>query len=389
MRLAVHLISLTSCHLAVAQMDEKGWIPLAIIANFNRVRMLTPNMMLIVESLRDSQLVEVAPDCAYVRAKGSWEQWILPPQQRDLSHNPVSPKAPGEDVGASKPPAAAVSSASPMAAAAGGPASTSLSFAPSTSSTMTWAKRAAQAPPPPANGRAGKKPTHADDEDDDDVFEMDEDQADGGGRGGDAGNGGGLLGEYDFDTELEKLIVVTQTGRGKRGGKPSGMDDKMAKELADGLAAYEQELLDLKGGQKQRPPRAPSGGAGKVGFVPHMLSCVASTSLHAWREKEHTLRISLIFLAFADQCKVGHQPHGHQEPEGRRPRRRVSALQCLWLADGRVARHGQPARVIAGRRLLQVPESHAWLVARPAGQVAQPRWVGRQQEGVPAPCGFA
>ena len=33
-------------------MDENGWIPLAIIANFNRVRMLTPNLVLIVESLQ-------------------------------------------------------------------------------------------------------------------------------------------------------------------------------------------------------------------------------------------------------------------------------------------------------------------------------------------------
>jgi la-related protein 1 len=62
-------------------MDEQGWIPLAIIANFNRVRMLTPNMMLIVEALKESSLVEVALDSAYVRAKGTWKTWILPPQQ--------------------------------------------------------------------------------------------------------------------------------------------------------------------------------------------------------------------------------------------------------------------------------------------------------------------
>ena len=75
-----------------SKMDEKGWIPLAVVANFNRVRMLTPDMMLIVEAMRDSPIVEVAKDSAYLRARETWESWILPLQQRDLSHNPVSPK---------------------------------------------------------------------------------------------------------------------------------------------------------------------------------------------------------------------------------------------------------------------------------------------------------
>jgi len=40
-------------------MDDEGWIPLAVVANFNRVRMLTTDMMLIVDALRDSSVVEV------------------------------------------------------------------------------------------------------------------------------------------------------------------------------------------------------------------------------------------------------------------------------------------------------------------------------------------
>ncbi len=40
-------------------MDDEGWIPLAVVANFNRVRMLTTDMVLIADALRDSEVVEV------------------------------------------------------------------------------------------------------------------------------------------------------------------------------------------------------------------------------------------------------------------------------------------------------------------------------------------
>ena len=41
-------------------MDDEGWIPLALVVTFNRVRMLTTDMMLIVDALRDSKVVEVS-----------------------------------------------------------------------------------------------------------------------------------------------------------------------------------------------------------------------------------------------------------------------------------------------------------------------------------------
>ena len=42
------------------------------------------------------------------------------------------------------------------------------------------------------------------------------------------------------DHDLEKLIVVTQSGRRRGGGR---LDSKAAKDIEDGLAAYEQELM--------------------------------------------------------------------------------------------------------------------------------------------------
>jgi hypothetical protein len=42
-----------------SKMDEAGWIPMPVIANFNRVRMLTPDLMLITDALKTSDIVEV------------------------------------------------------------------------------------------------------------------------------------------------------------------------------------------------------------------------------------------------------------------------------------------------------------------------------------------
>ncbi|GAX78278.1 hypothetical protein CEUSTIGMA_g5720.t1 [Chlamydomonas eustigma] len=257
-----------------SKMDEQGWIPLAIIANFNRVRMLTPNMMLIVEALKESTLVEVAPDSAYVRAKGTWETWILPPQQRDLAHNPVSSST-------SRPPTSTAGDGTISAASDTAPASTSVAPAavvtPSIHVSSTSLIAAASQPgsggpgvssilpiPSAALGASGGKGDD-DIEEEEDLFEMDEDQDDVrdvadaaiNNKTGSPPEDGEAI--FVSDGDIEKLIVVTQSGEKKRGGR---MDVKMAKDIADGLAAYEQELMELKGSNRNhRPPRAPSGGA--------------------------------------------------------------------------------------------------------------------------------
>lgn len=166
-------------------MDEEGWIPLAVVANFNRVRMLTPDMMLIVDALRDSS-VEVAKDSAYLRAKDTWSNWILPPQQRDLSHKPTGAKpeaaaaGSAQEEGAAAAPAAAEGSstqgegAAAAAVAAAGPVAAAVAQA-----SPTKAAPAPSAPvPAPAAAKAKAKPAVDDDEEnldeDEDLFEMDE-----------------------------------------------------------------------------------------------------------------------------------------------------------------------------------------------------------------------
>ena len=55
------------------RMDDAGWIPIEVIAGFNRVRTLTTDLAVIVQSLRGSHVVEVgAPlSCPDVRASVS------------------------------------------------------------------------------------------------------------------------------------------------------------------------------------------------------------------------------------------------------------------------------------------------------------------------------
>lgn len=166
--------------MASAQMDGEGWIPLAVVANFNRVRMLTPDMMLIVDALRESSVVDVSKDSAFLRAKETWSKWILPPQQRDLSHKRSKPEAsdaasaqtnsqeqPASSAAGSE---SAPASTSQLAAAAAAPAAGSLAAAVSQATTSP---SKVPAPPPPAP----KKKAADDEEDldeDEDLFEMDE-----------------------------------------------------------------------------------------------------------------------------------------------------------------------------------------------------------------------
>ncbi|EJD05608.1 winged helix DNA-binding domain-containing protein [Fomitiporia mediterranea MF3/22] len=59
------------------QMDSKGWIPIDLIASFNRVRQLTPDRHLVKEVLSISSLVEVRGD--HVRLSNhQWANFVLP-----------------------------------------------------------------------------------------------------------------------------------------------------------------------------------------------------------------------------------------------------------------------------------------------------------------------
>ncbi|XP_050363220.1 la-related protein 1C-like [Argentina anserina] len=57
-----------------SNMDAQGWVPISLIANFPRVKSLTTNVQLIMESLRASGVVEVQDD--KLRRRSDWTKWI-------------------------------------------------------------------------------------------------------------------------------------------------------------------------------------------------------------------------------------------------------------------------------------------------------------------------
>ncbi|XP_057422692.1 la-related protein 1C-like isoform X2 [Lotus japonicus] len=63
-----------------SNMDEQGWVPITLIANFPRVRSLTSNIQLILDSLRTSTVVEVQGDL--LRRRNDWMRWLPSAQLR-------------------------------------------------------------------------------------------------------------------------------------------------------------------------------------------------------------------------------------------------------------------------------------------------------------------
>ncbi|KAF9111409.1 La ribonucleoprotein domain member 1B [Mortierella sp. AM989] len=58
------------------QMDAEGYVPLSLIANFNRVKSLTTDHALIKDVIKESRVIELNGD--NIRKKGDWATWIFP-----------------------------------------------------------------------------------------------------------------------------------------------------------------------------------------------------------------------------------------------------------------------------------------------------------------------
>ena len=57
-------------------MDSRGWIPISLLASFNRVRQLTLDPQLVRDVLALSQIVEMRDDCVRMGG-GEWAQFVL------------------------------------------------------------------------------------------------------------------------------------------------------------------------------------------------------------------------------------------------------------------------------------------------------------------------
>ncbi|KAJ3862639.1 hypothetical protein EV359DRAFT_44773 [Lentinula novae-zelandiae] len=61
-------------------MDSHGWVPIPLIASFNRVRQITDDESFVRDVLNMSSVVEVQGDMVRMK-EGEWERFVLPDAQ--------------------------------------------------------------------------------------------------------------------------------------------------------------------------------------------------------------------------------------------------------------------------------------------------------------------
>ncbi|CAN6485152.1 unnamed protein product [Victoria cruziana] len=75
-------------------MDSQGWVPVSVVANFNRVKQLTNSIPFILDSLRGSSVVEVQGD--KIRRRNDWRTWLLPNFTSTSKEEPTSVSTPDD-----------------------------------------------------------------------------------------------------------------------------------------------------------------------------------------------------------------------------------------------------------------------------------------------------
>ncbi|KAM0945365.1 putative la-type HTH domain, winged helix-like DNA-binding domain superfamily [Dioscorea sansibarensis] len=73
------------------KMDDQGWVPVSLIAGFNKVKQMTNDIQYILDTIRVSNVVEVQGD--RIRKRHDWMTWLLPsPRQFNSAAGPSSPE---------------------------------------------------------------------------------------------------------------------------------------------------------------------------------------------------------------------------------------------------------------------------------------------------------
>ena len=294
-----------------SKMNAEGWIPLHLIASFNRIRMLTPDPSVIVASLAESSVVEISSDQLFMRPKEGSAQWVLPESQRDTSPHLAAAAAAAAAPAA---PAAVAVPAAPVADATvaasvpaeklakieksnGGKDMIKQQDKPATASGKEKEAAApANVPTPPvavavAPAPAPRAATPAADEElaEDDMFQLDEEHepsskpavpAKRAATPSTSTAGGDLT-----DAQVSRLIVVKPSMRSPARPMPGRAKEPgdMATVINDGLELYAEELRrtttstnkpspSAASSVPSRPPRAPGAGRGATAnFYPASL----------------------------------------------------------------------------------------------------------------------
>ncbi|KAF9421202.1 La ribonucleoprotein domain member 1 [Podila epigama] len=218
------------------QMDAEGYVPLSLVANFNRVKSLTTDHALIKDALKSSNVIEVNGD--KIRKKGDWATWIFP-----------------KDDGSTAFQAKRSSFVLPPRTSHPVIISSSLPSKPIASTEDDWivkqskTKKRGSIAHPPAQPHQNKSESTADQDDDDEVFQFDDDSLLGSSRSG-------TIQKYyvsdeddededEFDDEtVAKILIVTQKKRDKShiSYERKAMNDDISDMINEGLYHYEYDL---------------------------------------------------------------------------------------------------------------------------------------------------
>ncbi|KAI1314970.1 La ribonucleoprotein domain member 1 [Mortierella claussenii] len=228
------------------QMDAEGYVPLSLIANFNRVKHLTTDHSLIKNALKDSKVIELNGD--NIRKKGDWATWLFPKEDG---------VAPFQATRSSFVPP--VRSPHPVTIAP--PTSSSSSGSPTDED---WhvkqskaKKRASIAHPSPGAPPQQTSSTGA--ADDDDLFQFDDDNLLGGARTGTvqkyyvSDDEDEDDDEFDDDT-VAKILIVTQKKKDRTHGsyERKAMNDDINDMINEGLYHYEVDLQRKRNNNNNR-----------------------------------------------------------------------------------------------------------------------------------------
>ncbi|XWS28942.1 hypothetical protein CRYUN_Cryun25bG0115000 [Craigia yunnanensis] len=75
--------NLQNDHYLISLMDDQGWVPISLIADFKRVKRMCTDIQFILDALLSSSTVEVQGD--KIRRRDAWSKWILTSSKTTLS----------------------------------------------------------------------------------------------------------------------------------------------------------------------------------------------------------------------------------------------------------------------------------------------------------------
>ncbi|KAF9972499.1 La ribonucleoprotein domain member 1B [Actinomortierella ambigua] len=210
------------------QMDDQGYVPLSLVANFNRVKHLTTDLNLIKETLKVSKDIEVLGD--KIRKRDDWSRWLF----RKDGTVPAAGTSPTRS---------SISAAA--AQSSNGHLSTSIPKSDDWHEVHHAAKTKKRASIAPVNPEPETK--QADTGDEDDLFQFDDDNL--------MGARSGTVQKYyisdddedddEFDDEtVAKILIVTQRKRDRSHGsyQRHAMNDEISEMINEGLYMYERDL---------------------------------------------------------------------------------------------------------------------------------------------------